>query len=144
MDWIKCYRENTDFFLNDEKYKEVYRFILNHDHIFDKVSINRDIKISNILDEKYDDQLNYLNPIIDNLKDKIHKTIQSPNAMITYLDIEDGKTKTKWVTTKREKFKNLKELSRFVDSKIEEGYKFYPFQVLEVKNDLMLRASFEF
>lgn len=148
MDWIKKYRENSDFFLDDNgKYKEIFRLISNSEGN-KELSVNRDIKISNILDEKYDDPLEYLNLIIDKLKDKIYKTLETPYSII--YKYKDGLNVSKWTSAEIFKFKDINELNRFVSSKIKEGYKFYPYQILKeykssaINPHLILRASFEF
>jgi hypothetical protein len=135
MDWISKFRLDISYFNQNDKLKEISRFIQNHNYLLDDVAERREAKISYILNNKdYKDPLAFLNSVIDILEDKIERTLDAPQAVINY--IENGEMKQKFVSAQSLPFNNLKEFEDFLIEKVKEGNKIYPFQVLpDFKNN---------
>ena len=135
MDWISKFRLDISYFNQNDKLKEISRFIQNHNYFLDDVAERREARISYILNNKdYKDPLAFLNSVIDILEDKIERTLDAPQAVINY--IEDGEMKQKFVSADSFPFSSLKDFEYFLREKVKEGNKIYPFQVLpDFKNN---------
>lgn len=135
MDWISKFRLDISYFNQNDKLKEISRFIQNHNYLLDDVAERREAKISYILNNKdYKDPLAFLNSVIDILEDKIERTLDAPQAVINY--IENGEMKQKFVSAQSLPFNSLKDFEDFLIEKVKEGNKIYPFQVLpDFKNN---------
>ena len=138
MDWISKFRLDISYFNQNDKLKEISRFIQNHNYLLDDVAERREAKISYILNNKdYKDPLAFLNSVIDILEDKIERTLDAPQAVINY--IEDGEMKQKFVSAESLSFSSLKDFENFLIEKRKEENKIYPFQVLpDFKNNNIL------
>jgi hypothetical protein len=135
MDWISTYRLNISYFNQNDKLKEISKFIHNHNYLLDHVAERREAKISYILNNKnYKDPLAFLNSVIDILEDKIERTLDAPQSVINYM--ENGKMNQKFVRADSLPFSSLKDFEDYLIDKIKQGYKIYPFQVLpDFKNN---------
>lgn len=148
MNWILKYRTDPEYF-NDtdidksKKLKEILRFIKNHD--LNSISIIRDMKISAIIDDgDHEDPLDFLNPIIDILLDKIEKTMDLPSEILAYID-SSGNYNHEFIKADHIIYESLKEMEDSFQSRINYGLKLYPytiFQDVDNKNIYHFRGTF--
>jgi hypothetical protein len=130
MNWIARYRLNPDwFFPTDESdsektnREEIFELIKNHDRLIDVVSETRDAIISHLIEENYQDPLNYLNQYLDILFGKIDMTMESPQINIYYMEDDNadlgglrqlGMIKSKPISAQTIEFKSLEKMSEWI------------------------------
>lgn len=144
IDWIRNYRTNPDWFKDEtlseqEKYhrEQVFTFIENHDRVDDKLSTNRDIRLSEILDDNYIDPLKYLNKFIDVLYGRIDLTIAQPQITISYMDEPDEnnivRVYSKFVSCESIPFNTIEDFENWV-IKIRKDNEFFPYTITETSS----------
>jgi hypothetical protein len=142
MNWIEKFRLHQNFFNENDNLKEILRFIINHDILLGSGKENtRHAKINSILNgEKYEDPLDFLNPIIDIINGKIEKTMDQPTYIINYID-DSNQLQQKYIRTGTINFSNLNEFEEFITNKLKDGYKIYPYTIMQENNKYVFRSA---